>query len=1185
MKKYLLSSVFVFMFFFLFMPSDVEALTVDEISTINYCGENLYNVGEALNSGAFRSISCHYTYEDSLNAMNAVPSGNAIILYRKNGYTSVFDAKYALLDLTGNGTKTGSNVTHYFADNTTTMDQYDVPVVNYMNHAPQYGSTDGAYLGLFERHRSARVLVNNFKGYVIYSGYYSGTWENDYQIIPLAWVKSASYYEVSSSSIKHCSVSDIQDATPSVSCRTLGPKPSMLDVGTYYSYDGKYFYKTLENLLDDNRANHNNNAYNAGDPYYNYYMYLPHRSKSTYSSADINKFMRDYGFWGTVPGSNGNYVESGTSQLYGTGNYFYSSQQIYGTNAMLMLAVSRNETGHGRSSISVTKNNGFGHNAVDSDPSVSANKYANFAASIYAHAYSWISGYANPNDWRSYGSIVGNKGVGMNIKYASDPYWGEKAAMFYNQFDSAFGYQDYDFYQLAVSNHWMEAKAEPSNSSKTVYSYKQQDMGMIVVDEVNSGGEIWYKVVSEVSLDSSKNIMANSSEFNWDNSYVYVKASQVTLANVGKNGYVDPATDVYDYTDADYRYYFYTENAMESPKTAVTKTTMNYYYDASLTEISDITVLKDKYVMVYAEARDASNNVVAYLITSDYTYDQQHWVPANTIAFVSVDYGYRWIDTKYWYEEVRVTTSSTSTMISRSYNDAFMPILETKNVNGTIWYRIPVSLSSNTNAYGWVLASYGSISRMDYIVSKGANNIPVLSVSDITIIEGQSFDKMSGITASDLENGNLNSIVVIETDNVNTNVPGDYQITYSVTDYDGNKVTAVRNVKVLEDHEPVITASNVTIPINYSFDPLTVVTASDNEDGVITNKVTVITNTIDIIKVGTYKVIYSVEDTFGHVVTKEIEVIVTDKEKKESVFYFDYLKDVEGNLQIKGYSTIEGIDNNMDTDINYTIKYVNVDDDSIVIEQSISRITDTSEMTRPVFSSDGKDYSYSWFKGNIDLSLLDIGNYKMYLIAESPSYYSEILITNKLYKEQTTSYSGDKEVFTQIDFSSRTGAITLYVRDELLASKTASYSFNQYDTYRVLEFNDNKLDIMGHTATYGMNLSSSVNREIIFENKDTYDIYRYDLGSTNEGLYDVTLPVDDYLSKEYAWYDATLDISNIPVGEYVIYVTTTSNIVDIAELTEKLGRDLSTVELDIDGKNYTFNINREKGNRIELIVK
>ena len=45
--------------------------------------------------------------------------------------------------------------------------------------------------------------------------------------------------------------------------------------------------------------------------------------------------------------------------------------------------------------------------------------------------------YCDPKDYigRYYGSHLGDKESGINVKYASDPYWGEKAASFYYRLD------------------------------------------------------------------------------------------------------------------------------------------------------------------------------------------------------------------------------------------------------------------------------------------------------------------------------------------------------------------------------------------------------------------------------------------------------------------------------------------------------------------------------------------------------------------------------------------------------------------------------------------------------------------------------------------------------------------------------------------------------------------------------
>ena len=112
----------------------------------------------------------------------------------------------------------------------------------------------------------------------------------------------------------------------------------------------------------------------------------------------------------------------------------------------------------------------------------------------------------------------------------------------------------------------------------------------------------------------------------------------------------------------------------------------------------------------------------------------------------------------------------------------------------------------------------------------------------------------------------------------------------------------------------------------------------------------------------------------------------------------------------------------------------------------------------------------------------------------------------------------------------------------------------------------------------------TVERKIIFENKETLKTYEYDLSSITNGLYKVVLPESDNLDKTRAWYDATIDISNLEKGTYTIFITTKSNLTDISELTDNLRRDLSEKNATINDKNYQFKLNTSDGNKVELIV-
>jgi len=93
------------------------------------------------------------------------------------------------------------------------------------------------------------------------------------------------------------------------------------------------------------------------------------------------------------------------------------------------------------------------------------------------------------------------------------------------------------------------------------------------------------------------------------------------------------------------------------------------------------------------------------------------------------------------------------------------------------------------------------------IVTVSSNDKPVISgATDKTIKIGDSFDPKAGVTATDPENGDLTSNIVVS-GTVDTTKTGAYTLTYSVTDSDSNTVSksitcsvAARNVQV----EPLI---------------------------------------------------------------------------------------------------------------------------------------------------------------------------------------------------------------------------------------------------------------------------------------------------------------------------------------------------------------------------------------------
>ncbi|WP_017150232.1 immunoglobulin-like domain-containing protein [Bacillus bingmayongensis] len=158
------------------------------------------------------------------------------------------------------------------------------------------------------------------------------------------------------------------------------------------------------------------------------------------------------------------------------------------------------------------------------------------------------------------------------------------------------------------------------------------------------------------------------------------------------------------------------------------------------------------------------------------------------------------------------------------------------------------------------------------------NQAPVLTVQEhITIYVDNIFVPMLGVSAFDKEDGDITSKVKAD-GKVDTFKPGTYELTYTVTDSKGLKVTAKQTVTVKERMEPTLTVPyKATINVGDKFDPMAGVSAIDKEDGDITTKVKV-DGKVDTSKAGTYELTYTVINSKGLKVTEKQTVTVKEKE-------------------------------------------------------------------------------------------------------------------------------------------------------------------------------------------------------------------------------------------------------------------------------------------------------------------
>lgn len=413
---------------------------------------------------------------------------------------------------------------------------YTEAVTGEQGYTNGYYGADAVYLGT--ENGKVKFMQSGVIGYV-------NSWE--VELLPMETQADydkyyMSFYEVIDGSIVHKFATAVHGV--SYGKATLGKNSIGLEVGKdYLSYDGHYFYPAslegYKQMTDDYLSGNYSHAVNAGRPFYSYYQYLSHRSRTNYTQADIANYITNVlGYTSKVKDRYN--LKNYESLLYGEQNTFINAQNAYGANALLMFGVAANESGYGRGSIALRTNNLFSHGAYDSAPGANADGYDTPADSINAHAKHFVSiDYMDPKDYmaRYHGGHLGSKASGFNVKYASDPYWGEKAASQYYAFDKAYGFQDYGYYTLGIktSTNNYNIYRSPDTSSNVLYNTTTiTDYPVVILWEVTgtsiNGNNKWYKIQTDPVLNSDRTAFVQDvGEYNYSNNYAYIHSSAIDV--------------------------------------------------------------------------------------------------------------------------------------------------------------------------------------------------------------------------------------------------------------------------------------------------------------------------------------------------------------------------------------------------------------------------------------------------------------------------------------------------------------------------------------------------------------------------------------------------------------------------------------------------------------------------------
>jgi len=204
----------------------------------------------------------------------------------------------------------------------------------------------------------------------------------------------------------------------------------------YYESDGHRFYHYVAQNASIPVASHLSDM-EVGKKYYsadglhfegfnleNPFLFKDLTEATNYSAEDLDKVF--------------SLLNINNSLLENKGATFKEAEEHYHINALYLLAHSAAlESDWGRSKIAKDKNNFFGITAYDTTPYLSAKTFDDVDKGVLG-ASKWIKeNYIDRGR-----TFLGNKASGMNVEYASDPYWGEKIASVMMKINEKLGGKD-----------------------------------------------------------------------------------------------------------------------------------------------------------------------------------------------------------------------------------------------------------------------------------------------------------------------------------------------------------------------------------------------------------------------------------------------------------------------------------------------------------------------------------------------------------------------------------------------------------------------------------------------------------------------------------------------------------------------------------------------------------------------
>lgn len=305
------------------------------------------------------------------------------------------------------------------------------------------------------------------------------------QLKPQQTLTGQSYYGVKNGILSHWIYSNTKGNYATYS---IGKAPSFLVEGQkYVSWDGIHFETMTGTKIGSS---------------YSYFQFLPARTTTKYTAEELDAYIFAMlkRLETSYPNDKTFNQASTKSKLLGIGTYLKKLEAEKKINALFILALAQHESSYGLSVYALEHNNLFGSNVTDDDPKDFS--FDNVEQNMDAFVDNFMNkNYLPPNGMYANGAVFGNKAIGANVKYASDPYWGAKAAGHWYRIDQEMGGKELASpYTIGLTNiAGLNVRTTPLVSDETrAFRYLKGNLPVIVTGELaKTNGYDWYTVKSD----------------------------------------------------------------------------------------------------------------------------------------------------------------------------------------------------------------------------------------------------------------------------------------------------------------------------------------------------------------------------------------------------------------------------------------------------------------------------------------------------------------------------------------------------------------------------------------------------------------------------------------------------------------------------------------------------------------